>query len=78
MVAAMIALAHEAGMTAVAVGIETNRQLAVARELNCTVGQGFLLQRPDSPARLHLAGTSGAVTSAPWRPRVRLGGNSRH
>ena len=76
-VAAMVALAHRAGLTAVAVGIETNRQLALARELECTVGQGFLLHRPDSPERLRLAGTGGAVTSAPWRPRVRLGQSSR-
>lgn len=77
MVAAMIALAHKAGLTAVAVGIETNRQLALARELDCTVGQGFLLHRPDSPERLRLAGTGGTVTSAPWRPRVRLGESGR-
>ena len=77
MVAAMIALAHKAGLTAVAVGIETNRQLALARELDCTVGQGFLLHRPDSPERLRLTGDAGAVTSAPWRPRVRLGESSR-
>ena len=54
MVVAMIALAHEVGLTAVAVGIETNRQLALARELSCSVGQGFLLHRPDSPERLRL------------------------
>ena len=77
MVAAMIALAHKAGLTAVAVGIETNRQLALARELDCTVGQGFLLHRPDSPERLRFAGTGGTVTSAPWRPRVRLGESNR-
>jgi EAL domain-containing protein (putative c-di-GMP-specific phosphodiesterase class I) len=78
MVAAMVALAHKAGLTAVAVGIETHRQLALARELDCRVGQGFLLHRPDSPERLRLTGDAGAVTSAPWRPRVRLGqGNSR-
>jgi len=76
-VAAMIALAHKSGLTAVAVGIETNRQLALARELDCTVGQGFLLHRPDSPERLRFAGAGGAVTSAPWRPRVRLGESNR-
>jgi len=47
--AATIALAKEAGLTAVAVGIETNRQLALARELGCSVGQGFLLHSPASP-----------------------------
>ena len=78
MVAAIVALAHKAGLAAVAVGIETNRQLALARELDCRVGQGFLLHRPDSPERLPLTGDAGTVTSAPWRPRVRLGqGNSR-
>jgi diguanylate cyclase (GGDEF)-like protein/PAS domain S-box-containing protein len=76
-VAAMIALARKAGLTAVAVGIETNRQLALARELDCTVGQGFLLHRPAPPDRLHLTGQAGAVTSAPWRPRVRLGDSNR-
>jgi diguanylate cyclase (GGDEF)-like protein len=75
MVAAIIALAREARLMAVAVGIETNPQLALARQLNCAVGQGFLLHRPDSPDRLRLAGSGETVTSAPWRPHVRLGGN---
>jgi diguanylate cyclase (GGDEF)-like protein/PAS domain S-box-containing protein len=77
MVAAMIALARKSGLTAVAVGIETNRQLALARELDCSIGQGFLLHRPDAPDRLRLTGDAGTVTSAPWRPRVRLGESSR-
>jgi diguanylate cyclase (GGDEF)-like protein/PAS domain S-box-containing protein len=75
MFAATIALAKEAGLTAVAVGIETNRQLALARELDCSVGQGFLLHGPASPDRVHLRGSSGSVTSAPWRPLVRLRGS---
>ncbi len=77
MVAGMIALAHEAGLTAVAVGIETNRQLAVARELECAVGQGNLLHPPESAERLRFRQTSGAVTSLPWRPLVRVRGSSR-
>jgi diguanylate cyclase (GGDEF)-like protein/PAS domain S-box-containing protein len=77
MVVAIIALAREARLTAVAVGIETNQQLALARELECEVGQGFLLHRPDAPERLRFTGGPVAVTSAPWRPRVRLGGNGR-
>ncbi len=79
MVVAMIALAHEASLQPVAVGIETNRQLALARELGCAVGQGFLLHRPDPPERLRLRETAGAITSVPWRPLVRLrGSNRRH
>jgi diguanylate cyclase (GGDEF)-like protein/PAS domain S-box-containing protein len=79
MFAATIALAKEAGLTAVAVGIETNRQLALARELDCSVGQGFLLHGPASPERVRLRGGPGTVTSAPWRPLVRLrGSGNRH
>jgi diguanylate cyclase (GGDEF)-like protein/PAS domain S-box-containing protein len=74
MFAATIALAKEAGLTAVAVGIETNRQLALARELDCAVGQGFLLHGPAAPDRVRLKG-GGSVTSAPWRPLVRLRGS---
>jgi diguanylate cyclase (GGDEF)-like protein/PAS domain S-box-containing protein len=75
MVAGMITLAHEAGLKAVAVGIETNRQLAVARELNCAVGQGFLLHAPETADRLRLRESRGTVTSPPWRPQVRVGSN---
>ncbi|HEV3047243.1 MAG TPA: EAL domain-containing protein [Solirubrobacteraceae bacterium] len=75
MFAAAIALAKEARLTAVAVGIETNRQLALARELDCTVGQGFLLHGPASAERVRLRG-SGLTTSAPWRPTVRLRGTA--
>ncbi|HTU80228.1 MAG TPA: EAL domain-containing protein [Solirubrobacteraceae bacterium] len=77
MFAATIALANEAGVTAVAVGIETNRQLALARQLDCTVGQGFLLHGPTSPERVRLRGAAGTATSAPWRPLVRLRGSAR-
>jgi diguanylate cyclase (GGDEF)-like protein/PAS domain S-box-containing protein len=76
MFAAAIALAKEARLTAVAVGIETNRQLALARQLDCSVGQGFLLQGPAAADRVRLRDPVGAVTSAPWRPLVRLGGRT--
>jgi EAL domain-containing protein (putative c-di-GMP-specific phosphodiesterase class I) len=75
MVAGMIALAHESGLTAVAVGIENRRQLALARELDCSLGQGFLLRKPESPERLRLKEAPVTVTSDPWRPLVRLRGN---
>jgi diguanylate cyclase (GGDEF)-like protein/PAS domain S-box-containing protein len=77
MFAATIALAKEAGLTAVAVGIETKRQLALARQLDCVIGQGFLLHGPASPEDVRLRDRAGAVTSAPWRPFVRLGGRDR-
>jgi diguanylate cyclase (GGDEF)-like protein/PAS domain S-box-containing protein len=75
--AGAIALATEARLTAVAVGIETNRQLALARELNCSVGQGFLLHGPAAPERVRFRDASGSATSAPWRPLVRLRGSDR-
>jgi diguanylate cyclase (GGDEF)-like protein/PAS domain S-box-containing protein len=75
--AATLALAREAGLTAVAVGIETNRQLALVRELDCSIGQGFLLHNPAAPERLRLRDAAGSVTSAPWRPLVRLGSDRR-
>jgi len=75
MFAATIALAKEAGLTAVAVGIETNRQLALARELDCAVGQGYLLHGPASADRVRLRAPARSVTSAPWRPLVRLRGS---
>jgi EAL domain-containing protein (putative c-di-GMP-specific phosphodiesterase class I) len=76
--AATIALAHEARLTAVAVGIETRRQLALARELDCTVGQGSLLHQPTTADLVRLREDPGAITSAPWRPLVRLRGSSGH
>jgi diguanylate cyclase (GGDEF)-like protein/PAS domain S-box-containing protein len=79
MFAATIALAKEAKLRAVAVGIENTRQLALARELDCSVGQGFLLHKPAPPERLRLRSSGGSVGSpAPWRTTVRLGGENRH
>jgi EAL domain-containing protein (putative c-di-GMP-specific phosphodiesterase class I) len=72
--AATIALANEAGLRAIAVGIETNRQLALARQLDCSIGQGYLLHSPSAPEQVRLGESSASVTSAPWRPMVRLGG----
>ncbi len=77
MFAGAMAIATQAGLTAVAVGIETNRQLALARELDCSVGQGFLLHSPSSPESVRFREAPGSVTSAPWRPLVRLRGSSR-
>ena len=71
LIVAIIALAREADLKTVAVGIETKRQLELARELGCTFGQGFLLHAPESPERLSLQGP-GAIRSLSWVPRVRL------
>ncbi|AVZ80339.1 PAS domain S-box protein [Zoogloeaceae bacteirum Par-f-2] len=43
---AVLGMAHALGMTTVAEGIETDRQLAWLVQMGCTVGQGYHLQRP--------------------------------
>jgi EAL domain-containing protein (putative c-di-GMP-specific phosphodiesterase class I) len=45
-IARAIARAHELGMRVVAEGVETERQMAQARDLGCDRAQGFLLSRP--------------------------------
>ena len=76
MFAATIALAKEAGLTAIAVGIETNRQLALARELDCARRTGLPAARPGrARPRSPQGHRRHAVTSAPWRPLVRLRGS---
>jgi diguanylate cyclase (GGDEF)-like protein/PAS domain S-box-containing protein len=78
MVRAVVALTQDSDLTAVAVGIETSSQLALAQKLEYAVGQGFLLRQPDAPERLHLRDHHGTVTSAPWQPIVRIRGQSHH
>lgn len=42
----VIEMAHDMGMIVVTEGIETRKQLKFLRELNCDVGQGYLISRP--------------------------------
>jgi diguanylate cyclase (GGDEF)-like protein/PAS domain S-box-containing protein len=75
--AAAIALAKQARVTAVAVGIETQRQLAAARELDCAVGQGFLLHTPAAAERVQLRCRTPSLTSARRSPRLKKSLRSR-
>lgn len=45
-VAALIALAHNLGITVTAEGIETTQQLAILKEMGCDRVQGYLIARP--------------------------------
>lgn len=45
-VASVVTLGHSLGLTVVAEGVETQEQLAVLRELECDVLQGYLFSRP--------------------------------
>lgn len=71
-VIATTALAREAGITPVAVGIETGRQLALARAMGCSVGQGYLLHSPETPERLRLQTSGDVRSSMSWRSIARL------
>lgn len=45
-VSAIVAMAHSLGLTVVAEGVETDRQLEVLRSLQCDAIQGYLFSRP--------------------------------
>ena len=54
----IIGLAHNLGLSVVAEGVETPRQLGIIRDLNCDQAQGYLLGRPlpmDAPTQLTAA-----------------------
>jgi diguanylate cyclase (GGDEF)-like protein len=46
LVRAIVSMARELGMEAIAEGIETDEQLSELKSLSCNFGQGFLLSRP--------------------------------
>jgi diguanylate cyclase (GGDEF)-like protein/PAS domain S-box-containing protein len=45
-VAAVVSLGHALGLTVIAEGVETDRQLAELRALDCDAAQGYLFARP--------------------------------
>jgi diguanylate cyclase (GGDEF)-like protein/PAS domain S-box-containing protein len=71
-VVALVALAGAAGLRTVAVGIETEAQLAHARELGCDYAQGFLLHPPNSPEQLTLRAPRAVGSLTRWGPLARL------
>ena len=46
LIRAIVSMARELGMEAIAEGIETDEQLSQLRDLSCNLGQGFLLSKP--------------------------------
>lgn len=52
LVAAIIAMADALNLSVTAEGVETDRQLAVLRDLNCQRAQGYLIGAPMAPAKL--------------------------
>jgi EAL domain-containing protein (putative c-di-GMP-specific phosphodiesterase class I) len=51
-VAAVVALAHNLGKRATAIGVESPEQLAFLGERGCDAAQGFLLGRPQGPSEI--------------------------
>ena len=60
MLEGIIELARKLSLEVIAEGIEEPEQLALLRRLGCTLGQGFLLGRPASPASTDALLRSGA------------------
>ena len=69
-VAAVLSMADELGMTVVAEGIETEHQQGQLRDLGCRFGQGFLYARADYPESLELDGYSATVQPGVGDPSV--------
>jgi EAL domain-containing protein (putative c-di-GMP-specific phosphodiesterase class I) len=55
---AICTLGGSLGMQVIAEGIETPHQLETLRQIGCTIGQGFLLARPQPLAELVTPGWS--------------------
>jgi EAL domain-containing protein (putative c-di-GMP-specific phosphodiesterase class I) len=62
-VGSIVDLAHAIGLSVVAEGIETEEQLAILRALECDLGQGFLLARPQPGT--HMLGLLQQTSLAP-------------
>jgi len=76
-VKAAAAIAKEIGIQAVAVGIETDRQLELVRAVGFALGQGYLLCAPDTPELLPLGSPQPVRSPLSWRSIARLGRRPR-
>jgi diguanylate cyclase (GGDEF)-like protein/PAS domain S-box-containing protein len=54
-VAGVVGLARTLGLTTVAEGVETEKQLEALRDLGCEFGQGFLWARPQAPDQVSIS-----------------------
>ena len=64
LVQSIINMAHALGKRVVAEGIETDAQLRALIDMDCDVGQGFLLGRPAPPDKVALTPTAGLTARA--------------
>jgi EAL domain-containing protein (putative c-di-GMP-specific phosphodiesterase class I) len=64
-VAAVVSLAKELGLTVIAEGVETHRQQAELRDLGAELAQGYLYSPARNPEELQLDSFGATVTSIP-------------
>jgi diguanylate cyclase (GGDEF)-like protein/PAS domain S-box-containing protein len=71
-VEALVALARTVGLDTVAVGVESEAQLQLMRELGCSFAQGFLLGEPSIAEHVTLDSPGVVGSHARWAPLARL------
>jgi diguanylate cyclase (GGDEF)-like protein/PAS domain S-box-containing protein len=71
-VEALLALSRTVGLDTVAVGVESEAQLQLMRELGCSLAQGFLLGEPSAAERVTLDSPVVVGSHARWAPLARL------
>ena len=69
-VKAIISLGKNLNLKVVAEGIETQEQLELLRQHQCSVGQGYLLGKPQSPSELEILLQAGHILLSNREPVV--------
>jgi EAL domain-containing protein (putative c-di-GMP-specific phosphodiesterase class I) len=76
-VTAVIAVAHSLGLRVVALGVETEAQVALLRSLGCDEVQGYLWSPPVPPEKCERLLAEGVLPAPNFPPRARRGRSGR-
>jgi len=77
-VTAVIAVAHSLGLRVVALGVETEAQVALLRSLGCDEVQGYLWSPPVPPEQCERMLAEGVLPAPSFPPRTRRGRPGPH